>query len=773
MPLRRAPGLLLLLLSFALLCVARADATVLPPTANPLPGSSFQGADGNQDDAAPRIDWPAMQAAGRGYHTPAPNPPDRAFTGGSQLLEPGNWDLGVEEGGVDPRKSNILDAWSAVDQSGGEVFLYLGFAREGAVGTTALAFELNHDSRLWNNGNATIPCRRTGDILVSYEAQGNDVDVVIQRWVTITANPGTGCATTGRLDDFTAFRPNVDAQGAVNASQIASRLPGFYDDAVPALHFGEAALNLTRILDEGFDEPCFSFGSIWMHSRASISDPSNMQDYVAPKQISVRSCSASGVKFHDLDADGHHDAGEPGLPLYLIWADYDNDGVRDAGEPFSITDDDGQYVINDIRRTGSYMLRETIATTPGRRRAASAGVTCSFPNDGTPGGTGSAPGGMFPCAWGPIDPATTTNAKGRDFGNYLPAKLTIKKVLEPSADPGRFDLLVNGVVELPAAGDGASRALEVRPGAHTVSEQPAGTTNAADYESTVECKLGTRRRVLRSGPVYANLVLKSGESAVCTFRNLRHGAPAIAIDKTGPATATAGDTIHYTLYVSNPGDVPFAAAAVVVTDPRCDEAPDLVGKGGDASPGTLDPGDTWTYRCSRKTAAPGADCVAATVPNTATVTGTAAGTSVNDSSTISTVLRCPPGPGPEPGPGPGPNPPNPVVPPGPRPPEAGDAARAAFRTVRGCVRGTVTRVSLQGTRIATARVSVNGSPRATLDGRTLQRVFSRLVPISPGRRYKVAVRVTFERGSGSPPVTLTRVIRACVLARTHRVPFTG
>ena len=111
-----------------------------------------------------------------------------------------------------------------------------------------------------------------------------------------------------------------------------------------------------------------------------------MQDYVAPRALIARSCSASGTKFHDLDGDGRRDRGEPGLARWLIWADYDEDGVRDSGEPFGITDAQGHYVINDIRPPdGTYMLRETLATELGLRRARLAGVTCS-PNANTPAG---------------------------------------------------------------------------------------------------------------------------------------------------------------------------------------------------------------------------------------------------------------------------------------------------------------------------------------------------------------------------------------------------
>ena len=33
--------------------------------------------------------------------------------------------------------------------------------------------------------------------------------------------------------------------------------------------------------------------------------------------------------------------------------------------------------------------------------------------------------------------------------------------------------------------------------------------------------------------------------------------PAVDIEKTGPATATVGDTLNYTLTITNPGDVSF------------------------------------------------------------------------------------------------------------------------------------------------------------------------------------------------------------------------
>jgi hypothetical protein len=457
----------------ALACGAAspASATPLPPSPAPLPGSSFQGADGDQDDAPGLLDWQGLQAAGAVKHSPDPNDQDSAFAGGSKENEPGSWALVTEAGGVTPGSSNIRDAWSAVDQPAADTFVYLGFSRASASGTTFLAFELNHDARLWDNGNDEIPCRRTGDVQIAYEAHGNDVDVRIRRWTTTSTDLGSGCARTGEFGDTAGAVPNVDAQAAINGQAIASHLPGAYADTVPVEQFGEASLNIARLLGAAFGDECLAFGSVWMYSRASDSSSATLKDYVAPRGLSVRTCAASGSKFFDLDADGVRDAGEPGIPRFLVWADYDNDGVRDDREPFSVSDDDGEYVIHDIQPPdGTYMLRETLLTSRRRTRALPAEWVCSFPNDTTPGGTGDAPG-RFGCAWGPIDVTTTPYARGRDFGNWFPARLTVEKEIEPPSDPGRFDLLVNGVEVLAGAGDGASATVNLPPGTHSVSER--------------------------------------------------------------------------------------------------------------------------------------------------------------------------------------------------------------------------------------------------------------------------------------------------------------
>jgi uncharacterized repeat protein (TIGR01451 family) len=81
--------------------------------------------------------------------------------------------------------------------------------------------------------------------------------------------------------------------------------------------------------------------------------------------------------------------------------------------------------------------------------------------------------------------------------------------------------------------------------------------------------------------------------------------PAVAIAKSGPATALAGSAVLYTLAVTNPGDESLPAPFVGVSDPLCQAPPALQAKqrGGaaDPTPDTLDPGDTWLYTCTVQT----------------------------------------------------------------------------------------------------------------------------------------------------------------------------
>ena len=229
--------------------------------------------------------------------------------------------------------------------------------------------------------------------------------------------------------------------------------------------------------------------------------------------------------------------------------------------------------------------------------------------------------------------------------------------------------------------------------------------------------------------------------------NLLH--PAIALDKSGPAEAEAGQTIGYTLTVTNPGDTAIVGEKLAFDDPLC-EAPPLLqdkrrGDGSDPTPATLDPGDTWVYLCNVPTQAGQSEVV-----NTATVKGV----DINN-----------------------------------RPVQATDDARTVLAQVQ--VLPTVVRSGFA--RLAAPTACVSRTFRMTVTGRSITSItvlvdgrrarFLRTTPRSgqrysigiDARRYRrgthtVTVRTTFEGSTN----TRTRTFRA-VLARCQAVKpkFTG
>jgi len=88
---------------------------------------------------------------------------------------------------------------------------------------------------------------------------------------------------------------------------------------------------------------------------------------------------------------------------------------------------------------------------------------------------------------------------------------------------------------------------------------------------------------------------------------------------------------------------------------------------------------------------------------------------------------------------------------------------------RGCLSG-LQNAQAAGTRIRQLRISVDGRPFRRVDLQILQRRASlpQATP-SPGR-HRLTIRVTFQPGSGTPTVTLTRTIGVCSRSRPN---FTG
>jgi uncharacterized repeat protein (TIGR01451 family) len=236
--------------------------------------------------------------------------------------------------------------------------------------------------------------------------------------------------------------------------------------------------------------------------------------------------------------------------------------------------------------------------------------------------------------------------------------------------------------------------------------------------------------------------------------------PAIALAKTGPATALAGSLVTYTLAVTNTGDVAFTAALVVLTDARCEAPPQLVSTGGDTSPGTLDPGDSWRYSCSVQTAVGDT-----TVHNVATVDGTDIhGRHATAEGAADTALTQPIAPPPPPVQGA--SAPAPVEPTPPAP------VAARLRGAQGCM-AAVASFNVTGTRIAKVTFTVDGKRARTVrttdsKGRYVYTLRRKLIAAGI---HRLKAQITFLPGSTQTTKTLQMTFGKC---KSKKLPtFTG
>lgn len=234
--------------------------------------------------------------------------------------------------------------------------------------------------------------------------------------------------------------------------------------------------------------------------------------------------------------------------------------------------------------------------------------------------------------------------------------------------------------------------------------------------------------------------------------------PAIAIDVTGPASATAGDLVGYQLHVSNPGPQPFTAAAVTVTDALCQSPPALSSTNGDATPSTLDPGDTWTYVCSVQTQAGQTQ-----VANSATAEGVDAnqqGASATD--TFITALA---------------QPVTTAVPDAPVPqiqvlPIRQTPGSARLRGPSVCTRVPALRATVTGHEITKVTFYVDGKRIRTLTRPDARGRWSLSTRVRSFGTHRVRATVEFTRASGTQAKTLRLSFARC-RATVARPQFTG
>jgi len=316
-----------------------------PASVSTLPGTTFEGSDGNLIAGPGGTDWGNVADLHIGIDKPTGRRDD-SFGQGAKEDIPGPT---VVTGSIPNNKSDLTRFYIAYETIGGETFLYMAWQRANTLGTANIDFEFNQSSEPSING--VTPVRTPGDILITFDfAQGgNTVILSLRTWTGSEWSAATNLTAAGYAEG--AVNDEAFGPGAVNVTDpITGKL-------LPPDTFGEAVINLTAAGVFPTDR-CFHLGSAFVKSRSSASFQSELKDFIAPIPIEIDNCSSiSGTKFNDLDGDGSRDAGEPGLAGWTMYLDANKNGTLDAGEATTTTDANGNYTFTELM-PGTYTVRE-------------------------------------------------------------------------------------------------------------------------------------------------------------------------------------------------------------------------------------------------------------------------------------------------------------------------------------------------------------------------------------------------------------------------------
>jgi hypothetical protein len=280
-------------LGFAIALTAVLALVLVSPGFANLPGSTFEGSDGNLVvNTSGNSDWVNAPNRVRGDDLPS-GKSDNSFGQGTKEDDPA---VTVVTGAIPPQKSDLTRFYVGSEFASGSNFLYLAWERSNVLGSANMDFEINKLAQpsLTTTGPKTLN-RSPGDLLVTFDftnGGGNPV-LGLLRWVT--SGSTSQCFSSNALP---CWGNRVDlsglgeAEGAVNTVDVTDPIA---NTPLPALTFGEAAINLTAA---GVFPPgtCTAFGSAFLKSRSSASFPAEVKDFVAPQPVNISNCGTIVIK---------------------------------------------------------------------------------------------------------------------------------------------------------------------------------------------------------------------------------------------------------------------------------------------------------------------------------------------------------------------------------------------------------------------------------------------------------------------------------------------
>ncbi len=207
------------------------------------------------------------------------------------------------------------------------------------------------------------------------------------------------------------------------------------------------------------------------------------------------------------------------------------------GGLFNLNIDGGANEATDVGNNGT---TGDVTVVPGSHtvtEAAGSGTTLANYNSTLECRAANGTGAVVPSAGGNV----TVNA-GDDIrcvftNTRRGGTLELKKTLSPTSDTGRFNLNIDGGADEATniGNNGTTGAVSVSAGDHTIAESGFGTTNLANYTSTVAClKSGGGSVPLVNGSV----AVGSNDQITCTITNTRNNGTLTVVKHLDPAADT-------------------------------------------------------------------------------------------------------------------------------------------------------------------------------------------------------------------------------------------
>jgi len=256
----------------------------------------------------------------------------------------------------------------------------------------------------------------------------------------------------------------------------------------------------------------------------------------------------SGQKYEDVNGNGQKDSGEAGLPDWTIYIDSNFNDAFDGGEDFRITDADGNYEFTNLV-SDLYRIREVTDSAWTQTQPVSGYYDADVHVDVT--STGNDFGNFENGNIGDFIWQDTNGDGAQDPGEPGIAGISVNLYLDTDGTPGLNTLTDTLVGTDTTDGTGGYLFENLGPGEYFTdvieSTLPAGFANTTPDPV---------------GPI----VLSSGETYLLADVGYVPPVKEIRIEKSNDkgGGATAGDTVTYTLVITNTGNV--AINNVIVTD---------------------------------------------------------------------------------------------------------------------------------------------------------------------------------------------------------------